>query len=158
MSSADPWGDTERNALPVFAAGFRQSVHRVLRENLHPVGRELEGKPLGQPGRNRLGPQQRVKAYVEAHRSELIDLNASKPIKMTKKQVQISAGFLKTLKGRRCLVISPRRWNLEFGTESHTLLNQLERQGRLHATENLQTQTRVRANETKDRVYAIRID
>lgn len=98
------------------------------------------------------------KAYVDANLSELIDLDAHAPVEMTKKQVNECAGFLKTLKGRRCLVVKPRCWNFEFGTEAHSMLDQLDRQGRLHATENLQTQTRVRANETKDRVYAIRIE
>ena len=106
----------------------------------------------------RLSPRQRIEAYMEANRHELIDLDIHEPIKMTKKEVNDHAGFLKSIKGRRCLLIRARRWNLEFGTEAHRMLDQLGRQSRLHATENLQTQTRVRANETKDRVYAIRID
>jgi hypothetical protein len=105
----------------------------------------------------RLSVRQRVAAYVEAHQSELIDLDACEPIKMTKKEINDCDGLLKTVKGRRCLLIRARRWNLEFGSEAHRMLDQLHRQGRLHATENLQTQTRVRSNQTKDRVYAIRI-
>lgn len=106
----------------------------------------------------RLSARQRVQAYTAANLTELIDLDARDPIKMTKKQINDCAGFLKTLKGRRCLLVRARRWNLEFGTEARSILDELDRQGRLHATENLQTQTRVRANETKDRVYAIRVE
>ena len=99
----------------------------------------------------------RVAAYVKAKRSEMIDLDACKPITMTKAEVNHCAGFLKSLKGRPCLLIMARRWSLEFGTQSHSMLDELNQQGHLHATENLQTQTRVRANASKDRVYAIRI-
>ncbi|MFN7025642.1 MAG: DUF927 domain-containing protein [Pseudorhizobium sp.] len=106
----------------------------------------------------RLSPLQRIEAYIEANRSDLIDLDAHEPIEMSKKEVNEFPGFLKTLKGRRCLLIKAGRWNLEFGSQARRLLDQLDRQNRLYATENLQTQTRVRTNETKDRVYAIRID
>lgn len=100
---------------------------------------------------------ERVRAYMEANRAQIRDLDKRKYRRMSDARLKTHPGFLKTIKGRRYLLMSAERWNAEFGAACHRLLKELETQGLLYITDGLQTQTRVRRNKDKDRIYAIQI-
>lgn len=102
-----------------------------------------------------LSAQQRVRAYVEANRSKLHDLDIRKPRTMTVKTLDRFPGFLKTVKHHRCLLIRSKWWDRKFGAGSRRLLKELQADGLLLTTDGLQMQIKVRANSKKDRAYCI---
>lgn len=98
---------------------------------------------------------QRVHDYVEANKGKLVDLD--KTAYQNRKKVQLNAmpGYLKTVKGRRCLLVRAKRWEFEYKGDARPMLQELKRNGLLAAAEGFQEQTRIRKNRSKDRVYAI---
>ena len=100
---------------------------------------------------------ERLTAYVSRYGVQLIDLDAVKPVAMTVAEMSAQPGFLKTIRGCRCLLVRSAQWRRAFGARARTMLTELRGQGRLHATNGLQIQARVRSNRDKDRVYAVAI-
>lgn len=99
---------------------------------------------------------QRVLSYVEASKGELVDLDETSYRRRKKAQLNALPGWLKTVKGRRCLVIRAMRWEAEFGVDARSMLRELQRDDLLVVQKKgLQVQTRIRKNRAKDRVYAI---
>ena len=87
-----------------------------------------------------------------------MDLDETKPPKLSKKAVSQIPGFLKTVKGRRCLLLRRAKFTELFGPDDRQALADLDAAARLIRTVGNQYQTRVRSNEAKTRVYAIIID
>lgn len=104
-----------------------------------------------------LTAQQRVQTYILAKGTKIRDLDKRGYRSLTSRRLDARSGFLKTIKGRSYLLIRSSRWAKEFGPEGHRVLKELESAGLLIATEGLQTQTRVRSDRNKDRVYAIQV-
>lgn len=100
----------------------------------------------------------RVHDYVRANKAELEDLDQADLRNRRRVQLDSMPGFLKTIRGRRCLLVRAKRWEAEFGSDARAMLQELRRNGLLVAQKGFQEQTRIRKNRPKDRVYAIVLD
>lgn len=100
----------------------------------------------------------RVRAYAAANQNLLLDLDTQPLFRMRKDQLNMHAGFLKTVFGQRCLLMRAERWNREFGVRAFGMLQELRATRHLQARDGLHLQTRVRRNREHDRVYAVALE
>ena len=105
----------------------------------------------------RLSPPDRLRAYVAAHRAELVDLDVVPAPQLSNDELDAHVGFWRTLQGRRCLLLRGDAFRRIFGAEQAQAKSQLRKGDHLviGSGEHFQTQAPVRDREEKSRVYAI---
>lgn len=101
---------------------------------------------------------ERVRSYLLVNKPLLRDLDDGTFPNLGRKKLDTHSGFLKTRKGRRCLMMRKSTWESAFGNSSRAMLDELKAADLLQTTDGLQLQAKVRANREKDRVYAVIID
>lgn len=136
---AHEWG-----VLPIWPLGphLVECLHRSL---LSPAGTNVTA-------------HQQAQMYVARQRSNLHDIDQDELPLLSDSELDRHVGFLKTIKGRRYLLLRTNAWYRIYGQGGFRALKELEEGGLLLAKDNLQVQTRVRLNRQKDRVYAVACD
>ncbi len=109
------------------------------------------------PQRHMSAPEA-VQAYVSCHRAALHDITEGTFPELCDAELDAAPGFIKRRDGAVWLLIRSSRWKSEFGVRAKPMLDELRASKQLWARDGLQSQDKVRASRTKDRVYRIKLN
>jgi putative DNA primase/helicase len=143
----------------VYAAGRLASDWDILPvnnlwESLLKCFRQWQAAQLPTTGNNPTA-HERVLAYADTNAADLFDLDAYLAPPLTARAMDTHAGFLKTVKTRRCLLIRPARWEAIFGQDAFNMLTELKKAGLLLFNDGRQYNTKIRKSRTMNKVYAV---
>jgi hypothetical protein len=101
-------------------------------------------------------PSERLQAYVSANRARLIDLDLAGVPDLSIKALNRHPGFIRTVKGRRCILVRSSVWATIFAGDDRRALKVFDEQGVLiKAKDGKQYQLKLRKNAGHNRVYCV---
>ena len=103
---------------------------------------------------------ERARRYLASRRADMVDLDARGALRLSEAALDAHPGFLRTVKGRRSLLLRGAAFRRLFGADELAAKRELLAAGALipAAAETFQNQLPVRQGEEKTRVYCIALD